>query len=135
MYHIVYTSTATDVFNDSKFSDFLSLCRENNKQWDVSGILIYDRGRFFQMIEGPKERILDLFENRISKDKRHKDIKVLLNEETDRRLFDSWNMAFRRMNELPANLQEKINTVLSGSSENLNTSNVFELLQNEVKTQ
>jgi hypothetical protein len=60
--------------------------------------LLYKDGDFIQLIEGDKEAVKALFAT-ISADPRHNQTFVLLEEETDRSLFNDWSMGFRDLSD------------------------------------
>lgn len=75
----------------------------NNEKRRVSGCLLYSKGHFLQLLEGPGDQIEELF-GIISGDRRHKRIRMLHNAADAQRLFDGWEMRtydLERTNELP----------------------------------
>jgi hypothetical protein len=60
---------------------------------DVTGLLIYSDLHFFQILEGEKKVVLELF-SKISNDKRHSDIQILSENNVDVRSFPTWEMAY-----------------------------------------
>jgi len=65
--------------------------QENNYKSSVTGVLFFSDGMFFQTIEGPGDAVSDTYAI-IEKDKRHKDLLVLLNEPITERQFSNWSM-------------------------------------------
>ena len=63
------------------------------KQLDLSGLLLYDRGFFFQWIEGPDAPLGQVW-NSIRRDVRHTDVCVFADQAIPTRLFDAWKMRF-----------------------------------------
>ncbi|WP_374685024.1 BLUF domain-containing protein [Rhizobacter sp. J219] len=59
---------------------------------DLTGALIYTGGHFTQFLEGP-EGALDTTLARISHDRRHRSLTVLVREEVAVRRFPHWRMA------------------------------------------
>lgn len=57
-----------------------------------------------QYLEGPQEAIEQLFEEKISKDVRHREVTVYFRHAISARLFPNWAMALRGGNELPPDL-------------------------------
>ncbi len=91
--HLVYVSSVTfkSRFSTSIFDEVEVHARNYNKQNGITGVLCYGRGHFLQCIEGEKANVIAL-QQRISVDKRHQDIKVLLIQEIDKRSFTDWRM-------------------------------------------
>jgi hypothetical protein len=62
----------------------------------ITGLLVYDRGLFYQWIEGPDPSMGKLWQA-IREDPRHRDIEILSEQQIPIRLFRDWHMqlAFR----------------------------------------
>ena len=69
----------------------LGKAKENNSNEDITGNLLYDGGRFIQLLEGDKEIITSLYV-KIARDTRHKNLRLLYLEEASMRLFPNWGM-------------------------------------------
>lgn len=94
MYQLVYVSTATHEFDSTQLAELLSKARENNSRDDVTGMLLYHGGSFFQVLEGSEDRVRSIF-TRVEQDPRHQKITVLHEEdEVDDRDFPDWSMAW-----------------------------------------
>lgn len=99
--HLVYISSATQLFTREGLEELLNTARENNSREHVSGMLLYRGGNFIQVLEGPSSAVDQIFAS-IEQDSRHKDVTVLLDEAITRCDFRDWSMAFN------GNDQEKI---------------------------
>ena len=73
--------------------DCLSFSRSSNHAHDLTGMLLYRRGRFFQVLEGPEDAVDELM-RKIRRDSRHDGVRVLLRESLDDRRFDEWTMGY-----------------------------------------
>jgi len=98
---LVYLSTATQPMSPEDLTELLRLSRERNAQRGITGILMYCKHHFLQVLEGPEDAVSALFE-RISRDGRHKDIQVLLRQKAGQRDFEEWQMAFRAVSDAEA---------------------------------
>ena len=94
MYYTVYSSCASAPFSQQQLVDLLKQSRENNQAKNITGILLYNRGTFIQMLEGDEADVKTLFQ-KIDKDPRHKLIFTLMEGHKDERQFPNWSMAFR----------------------------------------
>lgn len=94
MKSIAYVSAATNYMTDEDVAAILVQARENNIRHDLTGALLYHRGRFIQILEGPDEQIDSRFAV-ISADSRHRSIHVVSEEAVDERQFPEWTMGFR----------------------------------------
>lgn len=77
----------------SEIADIILACERNNTSASITGILVHDRGRFIQLLEGPEGAIDRLFA-RIRSDTRHTGVTLLLHEPCPDRLMPDWSMAF-----------------------------------------
>lgn len=98
---LVYLSTATRPMPPEELTELLRSSRERNRGVGVTGILMYCKHHFLQVLEGPEDAVMTLFE-KISKDSRHKDIQVLLRQRAGERDFNEWQMAFRAVSDAEA---------------------------------
>ena len=95
MFHIVYTSHATQAFDQLQLVDLLKQSRKYNRLWDVTGILLYLDGKFIQVLEGDKDIVLGVFE-RVKKDPRHNRVVVINEGKSESRIFKNWSMGFKK---------------------------------------
>lgn len=93
MFQIVYVSTSSWAMSFEDLNAILDASRRNNRRNGVTGMLLHlDRG-FLQVLEGPKEAVMTIFEQ-IKSDPRHHGVRLLLQQEIDGRLFEEWTMGF-----------------------------------------
>ena len=97
---IIYTSVASDVFDDSEMDELLAKSRDNNNRDQVTGKLIYTNKNFFQLLEGDSE-VLDETFKRIKNDKRHTDI-FLLGRFDGQREYTQWSMEYTKVEDQDA---------------------------------
>ena len=90
---LIYISGASVPFSQKELKALLKKARKNNHELDVSGILIFHEGAFFQVLEGPPESVYAIYD-RISQDARHDEVKLLLKCEVEERSFPDWSMGF-----------------------------------------
>ena len=69
------------------------MARRNNAALGVTGMLLHDRGSFFQVLEGPAATV-DALYARIAADARHAEIVRIIHEPVARRSFGQWSMGF-----------------------------------------
>jgi hypothetical protein len=89
----------------------LEKAQANNKSLGVTGALVYHDGNFAQMLEGPKDIVLNLFE-KISKDPRHFGVIKIEEGPIQKREFENWSMSFQNVHKLPEDLL-KANPILN----------------------
>jgi hypothetical protein len=98
---LIYTSTATRDYLDEDLADILKECVQNNHANNITGLLLYTKGRFMQLIEGESEGVDALVEE-IKTDPRHRDIDVFLRTQVRKREFSQWHMGYRAISKWDA---------------------------------
>lgn len=93
---IVYISTSEIDDFESEVDNILATSRSNNKEAEVTGVLLHAQGMFFQVLEGDPAQLKPVLD-RISKDKRHSGVTVLLEREVTKRHFSEWEMGWSRI--------------------------------------
>jgi hypothetical protein len=78
---------------DAQIEKILSTARANNAKLDVTGALLFSKGCFAQVLEGPLEAVETLFEQ-IECDPRHRNVTILYFKPTPARHFADWWMAY-----------------------------------------
>lgn len=88
---LVYTSRATMPFDPPVLEGLVADARKRNRQEDVTGVIVFDEGRFLQWLEGPADGV-ERIATSIQRDPRHRDIAILRKEDAGRRTFSNWDM-------------------------------------------
>jgi DNA-binding transcriptional regulator YbjK len=99
MRSIVYTSTQTRPITDTELAQILAVGREKNTALGVTGILAHNGDNCLGILEGDDEVVRTRFEQ-VRLDPRHTSVRVLLDEQIQRRAFPEWGMAFQPMDPL-----------------------------------
>lgn len=89
--HCIYASAASREFTPEELDELLVVARRNNEALGVTGMLLYEKGSFFQILEGPSEAVEPLYA-KIGTDKRHASISKLILEPIEERNFPNWSM-------------------------------------------
>lgn len=107
-HRLIYTSASEIPRNEIVFKieigNIMDACMRNNPRNHVTGVLVFDRGLFVQLLEGPRDGVERTLAA-IAADPRHGEVAVRLREPAPERLFADWSMAF-------------VNTDLSGGFAN-----------------
>lgn len=90
---LAYYSRGLRPFENAELQAILQRSRFNNSRVGVTGMLVYVKGRFFQLLEGPSDAVLATFD-RIGRDPRHADVTVLKDFTAVSRHFPAWTMGF-----------------------------------------
>lgn len=79
---------------ESDIFKIVESAQKRNKPLGITGLLLYIDGGFIQLLEGEEDRVKKLYE-KISKDNRHEQLKVILQGTIPERDFPSWNMGLK----------------------------------------
>ena len=94
-YELLYSSTCVSPhMNTSDLERILKGARKNNLANNITGMLLYYKGEFVQLIEGSRESVKYIFKNFILKDKKHTGINVIFEGYIISRSFKDWSMGF-----------------------------------------
>jgi Sensors of blue-light using FAD len=96
MYHLVYISYASRPMREDDLLDILNTSRVNNKKYGITGMLVYLREKFIQVLEGEYEAVNKVY-NEIKADLRHRKVTTVLEGNTEQRLFKDWSMGFKKL--------------------------------------
>ena len=86
-------SVAPDLTN-ADLDRILVSARRRNLTQDITGMMIYHRGEFVQILEGEKKSIENVYEKFICTDTRHTAINKVLVIAITHRSFSEWSMGF-----------------------------------------
>jgi hypothetical protein len=93
IYRLFYVSSAAPQFiSGIEIDRILEVSQKRNSQLGLTGALYFDGANFAQVLEGPLPALEQTYE-RISRDMRHQDLKVLEMSMAARRHFSDWAMA------------------------------------------
>jgi Sensors of blue-light using FAD len=101
--HLIYSSAATQPFDDTEMAQLLRRARANNARLGITGMLLYENGSFFQVLEGNSEALARVYQN-IARDTRHTKVVTIIQEPIAKRAFDEWTMGYSRVS--PEELDE-----------------------------
>ena len=91
---LVYVSSAVRLLSFDEIAYLLKRARERNKEYGITGVLLYIGGNFMQYIEGPKDN-LNIIYKIIREDEQHTGIILVSREAIERRQFGDWSMAYQ----------------------------------------
>ncbi len=95
MLQILYYSAACKLFEADELDELLVEAQQNNAALNVTGMLLYADGAFFQILEGPDDAVRDVYAA-VQRDTRHQNIIKMLEREIAQRDFPDWSMGFKR---------------------------------------
>ncbi|CAN5171884.1 hypothetical protein BH23BAC2_BH23BAC2_10660 [soil metagenome] len=88
-YAIPYVSTANIDLPEQEIDTIMAKTKEYNSGQKITGILLYNERNFFQLIEGEKSTVQNLYE-KIEQDHRHKDIIKILEKAVFNPAYDGY---------------------------------------------
>jgi len=112
MKRLTYISKAAPHINSQALQEISQISSRNNQQQDITGILIFLGGYFYQVLEGESAKIDTLYA-KIAKDERHTDLLCLKAEyPVKQRLFAEWSMNAINLDEQTGLVIEPVKTLL-----------------------
>ena len=88
---LVYWSTARPGLDEVELQRILAVSRVRNPRHHLTGVLLFQRGRFVQALEGERDHVVDLY-TRVVNDPRHRGCVLLGVEPIAERAFGHWSM-------------------------------------------
>jgi methanogenic corrinoid protein MtbC1 len=97
---LTYQSRAVSRPSESELEQLVAQARRRNRSLGVTGMLLYENGRFLQTLEGPPAGLQAVWSS-ICRDERHSDIEVLTEHVVSSRLFSDWDLLLYSREEDP----------------------------------
>ncbi|CAH1387447.1 phosphate-starvation-inducible PsiE family protein [Candidatus Nitrotoga sp. M5] len=96
MIRLTYASTASHEWSSDELLELLKQSRTNNGAKNITGILLFSQGTFFQVLEGEETFVENLYKE-IEKDPRHKNCTIIEKLNITERAFPYWSMGFEKI--------------------------------------
>ena len=96
---LVYSSTAVRPMTQQDLQDLLVQVREKNYRLQITGMLLYQKQTFLQVLEGAQKNVEGIFKA-IARDQRHREVTLLLKNPIEEREYSSWDMKFTNLDAL-----------------------------------
>ncbi len=96
MIRLTYASTTNQEWSPEELLGLLKQSRTNNGAKNITGILLYSNGTFFQVLEGDEATVENLYTT-IEKDPRHKNCTLIEKLNITERAFPYWSMGFEKI--------------------------------------
>lgn len=93
---LIYVSSSHHDLETEELDRILASSVRHNSPQAVTGMLLYARGSFMQVLEGEERAVEETFA-RVEKDPRHTAIVVIERAPIAEREFERWSMGFRRL--------------------------------------
>jgi hypothetical protein len=112
--HVVYVSKSANTNERADLLKILDVARTNNKQLNLTGMLLHVDGAFFQVLEGYEADVTTVYTS-IMKDSRHSNITKIIEEAIPNRMFNDWTMGFADLSEDDLEKIEGLNDFFGGN--------------------
>ena len=99
LHELIYVSLATREMSISDLTNLLDQSRHKNTRLNITGLLVYCKREFMQLLEGNKDDIFSLYDT-ICKDGRNTQNHLMWTGPIQQRSFADWSMAFLLPGEL-----------------------------------
>ena len=96
MFILIYRSEANltlDLFDLQQIHGEALFFNDKNS---ITGCLFHHKGKFIQLLEGPKRKVLRTYA-KIKTDSRHNNLIILSTKNSTERIFPKWNMIFNNI--------------------------------------
>ena len=87
----IYASKASEDFVESELAKLMQQSHNNNLRGELTGMLLYCEGSFFQVLEGRESAVKSIYEV-IEQDDRHCEMVKIIEEDIEERAFGDWSM-------------------------------------------
>lgn len=91
--HLIYTSAAAPGLGDADLEDIVQVSRTNNARRSITGMLLFTKGSFFQVLEGDEGTVQEVFATIVA-DPRHSHATRIIQEPIAHPDFGDWTMGF-----------------------------------------
>ena len=88
---LLYASRPATPLSAAILDEILAQSRTNNPQQGITGILCFSDNIFIQVLEGGRDEVCETY-NKIVRDNRHREVRILTYDEISERRFGGWTM-------------------------------------------
>ena len=88
---LLYASRPATPLSAAILDEILAQSRTNNPQQGITGILCFSDNIFIQVLEGGRDEVCETY-NKIVRDDRHREVRILTYDEISERRFGGWTM-------------------------------------------
>ena len=93
IYELAYESIAKGGLSAVDIDEILETSRAKNSECGITGCLVYYNRRFIQFLEGNQQTVQELYQ-KIKKDDRHRQVRIIAENAVEKRTFPEWGMAY-----------------------------------------
>jgi hypothetical protein len=111
VFQLSYMSKSNEPFTNDKLEEMLIHARQKNARLGISGLLIYNKGVFLQLLEGEEAPTSQLYDT-IRQDSRHHDVHAFFENYTPKRMFENWSMAYQNTDLYQPETVQRLHTLI-----------------------
>lgn len=93
IFHLVYRSSAREDLDRYSILNIINKAQMMNDKAGLTGLLIYRQNTFIQLLEGDEKTVKEVYA-KIVKDRRHSDVKVLIESKSSMRIVPQFSMNY-----------------------------------------
>ena len=101
---ISYFSSVSSQWTPFDTGAILQVSRRNNLLRGITGLLLFDKGQYLQVLEGDPKTVNSLFEV-IKDDRRHTGVTEVFRQPIVHRDFAGWSMAYQELSKVGPEVQ------------------------------
>jgi hypothetical protein len=105
MIQLIYISCATREMNEKDLFALLQQSRIKNEKCNVTGLLLYAKENFMQVLEGDEVVVDDIYQS-VLKDERNTRNAIIQRKNIDKRSFPKWSMGFKTIDDIPVHMMK-----------------------------
>lgn len=113
MIHLIYVCSAAHEPSQRDLVDLLNQARAKNAAMNITGMLLYSKSTYIQVLEGEEAEVHTVFRS-IKRDPRVGRLISLVDEEIASRSFPSWSMGFKRIGNSESRKLEGFSEIFNG---------------------
>ena len=114
LHQLVYLSQSSHKMSKEDLLAIWKQAKANNATIDVTGSLFYNGGWFMQVLEGSASTLAVLYD-KIRKDPRHQDIRLMYKEPASYRTFVRWSMNMTNLEERQSDKYEELVEIIEAA--------------------
>jgi len=92
LHFLIYVSKAVEPMSKHALNTLLKQSKSFNHSMGITGHLLYQDGYFMQMLEGKRDVLFNLMD-KVMKDPRHREVRIVIEGRARQRVFLDWSMA------------------------------------------
>ncbi len=104
IYRVAYISHAKDPLTSDELHHIEECAIKNNRLNHIYGVLVTDRQRIIQILEGERSKVEQLM-GKIRTDQRHHSVKIFAEDEVQEEAFKEWFMGIIEIKRRPPAIQ------------------------------